>query len=329
MPSHGRWIVVVIASTTAAAIGYFLCASQSTAGGWPGGSSPVGLVLGIAAAFLILFECLLWPRKWPRIRSWRIGRTQTWMRAHIWLGILCVPLVVLHHGLSFNWGGSLTFVLMLLFWGVILSGLFGLYLQQVLPSYMLHALPGETIVSQIPHLSQQMVEDAERLLAKASGVRMGETQNADPTAQEEEVSRHLVVGAVRSVGRVKGKVLETQSTTTNKVERRDATTLQNSFTDTIKLYLLTGNRAGNQLVKTTQAATFFSALRSGVSGEAHSIVDILEESCDTRRQYDQQLRVHRLLHGWMAVHLPLSIALVVLLIAHILSAIRYAGIWPV
>ena len=249
------------------------------------------------------------------------------MIAHIWLGLLTAPLVILHHGLSFEWGGSLTFWLMLLFWGVIISGLVGLYLQQVLPSYMLNALPAESIVSQIPHLSRQMVDDAERMLSRATGTTIGNT--AEVQEADEPGESHVVVGAVRSLGHVQGKVLETQALKVTQVERRDVAKLVTAFEDRVRPYLLSDAKSNGSLRNPTQAATYFSGLRSSVSGEATKVVDSLEELCETRRQFDQQAGVHRLLHGWMIVHLPLSVALMVVLAAHIVSAIRYAGVWPI
>ncbi|MFX7663247.1 hypothetical protein ABTJ72_18785, partial [Acinetobacter baumannii] len=70
---------------------------------WPSGSTAIGFGWGVVAAGIILFEMLLWPRK--LLRSWRIGRVQTWMRAHIWLGLLVLPLALCHSG--FRLGGPL------------------------------------------------------------------------------------------------------------------------------------------------------------------------------------------------------------------------------
>ena len=76
------------------------------------------------------------------------------MRAHIWLGLWAVPLIVLHSGLQL--GGRLSIVLMVLFIVVIISGIFGLLLQQVLPRVMLRRVPAETIYSQIDHVAEQL-----------------------------------------------------------------------------------------------------------------------------------------------------------------------------
>ena len=68
-------------------------------------------------------------------RVWRIGRTKTWMRAHIWLGLLAVPLIGVHAWREL--GGALSATMVVLFAIVIASGIFGLVLQQFLPRMLL------------------------------------------------------------------------------------------------------------------------------------------------------------------------------------------------
>ena len=61
---------------------YILYAVESPAG--PRGGSALGLTFGIAGYALMLYAGLLGARK--KVPTWRIGRAQTWMRGHIWLG---------------------------------------------------------------------------------------------------------------------------------------------------------------------------------------------------------------------------------------------------
>ena len=67
----------------------------------------------------------------------------------------------------------------------------------------------------------------------------------------------------------------------------------------------------------------FRELRSFVDPAAHPVVDTIESLCDQRRQLARQARLHTWLHGWLIVHLPLSVALFVLMIAHIFYALKY------
>src|SRR5262245_15694686 len=104
-------------------------------GRWPGGGSLTGLVLGTLAGLIFLFEIALVAKKTKAFRAarWTLS-TQTWMKAHIWLGLLTVPLVVLHSGGRF--GGTLTTIFVAVFAVVIVSGVWGLALQNLLPKLL-------------------------------------------------------------------------------------------------------------------------------------------------------------------------------------------------
>jgi hypothetical protein len=49
----------------------------------------------------------------------------------------------------------------------------------------------------------------------------------------------------------------------------------------------------------------------------------LETFCDERRQLGEQERLHRLLHGWLLVHVPLSVALLALGLVHAFVSLYY------
>ena len=55
----------------------------------------------------------------------------------------------------------------------------------------------------------------------------------------------------------------------------------------------------------------------------HSSVDDLENICEEKRQLDQQSRLHKVLHGWLLVHIPLSYALLVLGAVHAVMALKF------
>src|SRR6202011_3720157 len=51
-----------------------------------------GLAFGIAGYALMIFEFLLGVRK--KVPIWRVGKAQSWMRGHLWLGLLTLPLIL-------------------------------------------------------------------------------------------------------------------------------------------------------------------------------------------------------------------------------------------
>ena len=90
-----------------------------------------------------------------------IGHVQRWLRAHIWLTLLTIPLILLHSG--FRLGGPMTTLLMALYGIVMVSGIYGLYLQHKLPTMIKERLPAEIVYEQIPNIREQLRASAERL----------------------------------------------------------------------------------------------------------------------------------------------------------------------
>jgi hypothetical protein len=312
---HRGWVGVTLVAFLLASAWYFASAWRSST--WPGGSSLPGLTLGVLGGLIILFEFLLWGRK--KLRVWRIGRAQTWLRAHIWLGLLCVPLLIYHSG--FRFGGALSTVLMILLLIVVVSGIVGLALQQVLPTRMLEAVPAETIYSQIDYVLTQLADEGERLVESVCGPAPGEPVDALPGHEPAAAgTAPLVVGAVRSVGKVQGKVLETRAAP---AAVPDSDPLRTFFTNRVRPYLLHGAAGSSPLASPNRSEVLFAELRVRLDPAAHATVATLEALCTQRRQLDLQARLHAWLHGWLWVHLPLSVALVVIMFVHIWVALKY------
>jgi hypothetical protein len=319
---HRTWFALVVV-TTIGAVAWYIYHGIST-GQLPGGSSAPGLVFGIVGGVIMLFEFLLWPRK--HFRVWRVGMVKTWLRAHIWLGLLTVPLILLHSG--FAWGGQLTTILAWLFIIVIASGIFGLIMQQWLPKLMLNELPAETIVSQIDNVAQNLCIEAEQLVAAICGLEVEEL-SAGRTGKSAEAiwsegqdvavgPRHVTIGAVRQVGNVQGRVLQTQV-----IEQVPGSQpLADAFVEEIAPFLLHGSLQ-SPLADFGKAKNYFQRLSTALDPQTHDAIAVLESYCDQRRQFNRQRRLHRLLHGWLLIHLPLSIVLIVLMFIHVYTALKY------
>src|ERR1700737_1641825 len=110
------------------------------------GGTPLGLIFGTISFAIFIFAALLSLRK--KIPLWRIGTVQRWLRAHIWLTLLTIPLVILHSG--FRLGGPMTTLLIILYVIVMVSGIYGLILQHHIPTIMMERLPAESVYEQIP-----------------------------------------------------------------------------------------------------------------------------------------------------------------------------------
>ena len=78
-----------------------------------------------------------------------------------------------------------------------------------------------------------------------------------------------------------------------------------------------------RLADPERANNAFAALRRLTPLVAHPALQDLEDICDETRQLMRQERLHRWLHGWLLVHIPLSLALILLGAVHAVMALRY------
>ena len=167
--THRKWFaasLVILGVATAAYVPYAVHAPSG-----PRGGSALGLTFGIIGSAFMIFAGLLAGRK--KFPIWRLGRAQTWMRGHLWLGLLSLPIIFFHAG--FRFGGPLTSVLMWLVIIVVVSGLFGAALQHYLPQVMTAQVPGETIFEQIDHIREQLVANGDEAMGAAESAAGEET----------------------------------------------------------------------------------------------------------------------------------------------------------
>src|ERR1700758_3366486 len=157
------WALGSLALLAISAVAYVIYVLQSPAG--PSGGSFMGLVFGVAGFAFMIFAALLGARK--RVPTWRVGRAQAWMRGHLWLGLLSLPLILFHGG--FHFGGTLTRVLMWLLIITVGSGVFGAALQNSIPKKMTADAPLETIYDEIGHVRRQLAVEADRAVEALCG----------------------------------------------------------------------------------------------------------------------------------------------------------------
>ncbi|MCA1651405.1 MAG: hypothetical protein LC753_14385, partial [Acidobacteria bacterium] len=93
--THRSWAVASAAILVASTVLYVPYATRAEA---PSGGSWLGLAYGVAGFAMMVFAGLLAARK--KVPVWRLGRAQTWMRGHLWLGLLSLPLIVFHAGFT-------------------------------------------------------------------------------------------------------------------------------------------------------------------------------------------------------------------------------------
>jgi hypothetical protein len=158
--SHKSWFLATFVLFVGAILLYALVA-WLTPGPLTGGSL-VGMWYGLAGFGLMLFAGALSLLR--RVPSWWwLGSRKAWLKGHIWLGLLSAVLIFCHSG--FRWGGVLEQVLLLLVAVVLVSGVAGLLLQQIVPHLILVRLPREAPYEQIPYLCSVLCANADEVMA--------------------------------------------------------------------------------------------------------------------------------------------------------------------
>lgn len=266
------WIAAVAAATGLSTIAYFWY-SRSIAGSF--GGTALGLTYGVVGTALMVFAGLLGARK--KFPTLRVGRVHLWMRGHIWLGLLSFPIILLHS--AFSMGGGLTSAMTILLIVIILSGIVGVVLQQIIPRMMTEQVPTEVIYEKADDVLQRLVRTAE-----------DRVETLKPEMEIDDSSAYDLV--------------------------------KNFFNADIKPYLIDPHHHG--LLATPHRSTLaFAHVSKLVPEEARRVVDDLRKIVQQRRDLTTQVRLHRILHGWLLVHVPLSAALLIMTVLHAVTALRY------
>lgn len=317
------WALASLAILALSAFVYVLYAFEAPQG--PRGGSAIGLAFGIIGFAFMIFAALLGARK--RVPTWRIGRTQAWMRGHLWLGFLALPMILFHGG--FHLGGTLTRVLMWLLIITVLSGVFGAALQHYIPRVMTTDVPLETIYDEIGRVRTLLREEADRAIESLCG-NLGLSKNSSGEAQRAggftalrtiaasavplRTSAAVSAGASAAVAAAPEIIL---------LSEEESAPLRRLYLNEMRPFLERPKQRGQRLTDTAKASSAFAGLRTLLPAAAHVTLADLEDICDEARQLTRQERLHHWLHGWLLLHIPLSLALILLGAVHAVMALRY------
>jgi hypothetical protein len=280
-----RWIgITVILGVAALAVYGWL--NQ-----WPGGvtgGTTAGLWYGSIGSALMIFAALLSLLR--RVPSWWwIGSRKFWLAGHVWLGLLSGVFILCHSG--FRLGGLLEQVLWVVLALTLLTGVFGLALQQFIPRLITNRVTREAPYEQIPHLCEEMRRKADELVKKIMALDI-------PGSVADLMQSQMGVAAQIRFLEFYGKE--------------------------VKPFLGDEYRRLSLLADPLQAESKFAYWRAlpAFAAVKEPLVD-LEDLCEERRQLAEQGRLHAWLHAWLLVHVPLSALLLVLGAAHAFMALKY------
>jgi len=293
--THRPWLwgcVIGLAIATAIYIPY----NHYTLGGARGGTV-IGIVYGSVGFGFMIFAGLLSLRK--KFPVWRMGRTSTWMRGHLWLGLISYPIILFHSGFSFG-KGTLTWWMMLIFTFVILSGILGAVLQEYMPKMMTQQVPFETIYAEIPRVRGQLLDEADMKVAEVTGITVNES---------------AIAAAAGDTGGVVVTTVQMEEDVRNELTR--------FYDHELRPYLEQAGAGRLPIADRSLSVGMFANVRTRLPEVVHPVVGDLESICEEKRQLDHQMRMHRILHGWLLIHVPLSLALLLMGAVHAVVALRY------
>jgi len=317
------WALASLAILAVPAIAYVIYMLNAPEG--PRGGSTMGLIFGSIGFGFMIFAALLGARK--RVPTWRVGRAQAWMRGHLWLGFLALPIILFHGG--FHFGGTLTRVLMWLLIITVASGVFGAALQHYLPRMMTTDVPFETIYDEIGHVRKLLLEEADRAVESVCGPlglkkssteeirRAGGFTALRPIAASAvplRTSAAVSAGASAAVAAPPEIIL---------LSDEESAPLRRFYLDEMHPFMQSPSQRGTRLGDAAKASNAFAGLRTLMPAAVHATLADLEDMCDVARQLSLQERLHRWLHAWLLLHVPLSLALILLGAIHAVMALRY------
>lgn len=268
------------------------------------GGTRLGLLFGTLAFLIFIFAALLGARKKKPL--WRIGRVETWLKAHIWLTLLTIPLVGFHCG--WHWGSPHTTWALLLYIVVMASGIFGMAMQQFMPTLMKERLPREVVYEQIPNIRKRILESLDELKKDCT----------PPDPSQLTGKEKAPVGRASLIGQA----------TVPPEDLKSATEIREFIQSDAESYLIAKRGAGHRLAEQRESDSAFRLLKLGVTPHWSPRVDELQTWCDERRRMDLQTKLQHWLHGWLLIHVPFSMLLIVVTLWHAIVAVRLFIVQP-
>jgi hypothetical protein len=198
------------------------------------------------------------------------------------------------------------------------SGVYGAVLQNSIPKKMTAEIPLETIYDEISHVRGLLREEADRAVESLCGnvglvkASTGEEQRAGgftalrpiaASATPLRTSAAVSAGASAAVAPAAEILL---------LSENESAPLRKFYIEEMRPF-----------PDDARASSVFASLRTLLPAAAHGTLSDLEDICGEARQLLRQERLHRWLHGWLLLHIPLSLALILLGAIHAVMALRY------
>jgi hypothetical protein len=260
----------------------------------PSGNTWQGYTLGGVATALIIWLTLLGVR---RRRYGGANRVEAWVSAHVYLGIAVFFIALLHAAFQVGWNvHTATFVLMII---VIVSGILGTSFYLLVPRQLAAMRQGA---------SMQTLADEVSALNDACLDRAASCAPATALAVRSSIERTVIGGGVMDQLLARDRSTYLGVPPGSEGDAGAARQIPNA--DQQPMLQLVARLAPN-------------AIRVDEAAALQDLVSLIARRQAVLRRMRGSIRLQGLLQAWLLVHVPVSIALLFALAAHILVVFLY------
>lgn len=305
--NHIRWVIVASVAGIAA-MAVFVSYWEPEVG-VRSGSVP-SMWLAIAGSLLMVFSALLGLRRRRRYAGRRLGSLRLWLTLHIWMGLLGFFLVGLHT--NGRLGGLLETALVALVGIVVLTGVYGWCAQSIVPKLITQEVRLETFREQHVDRCLQMREDADKVVAKLCQI------------SDSQLMACVESGAGSTLPSLADAAADSVEQNIASEVGQGRAALLAFYLDRVRPMLAPpfSNRLTLPRPDLVRSAFAAQRVRLNVGPELKDALNVLEEYCQTRLQYERQLTLYFWMYGWLPIHILATVAGVILLLLHVWSALR-------
>ncbi|MCP5419978.1 MAG: hypothetical protein H6970_07510 [Gammaproteobacteria bacterium] len=288
----------------------------------PNGGTWLGYTLGTIGALLIFW--LLWFGVRKRKYRSGSGMVSGWLSGHVYLGIALLLVATLHCAFQFGWNlHTLAYTLMVL---VILSGFYGVFAYIYFPSRLMDnggGLSDEAMLTEIAELDGECLAVADKIGDKAHQTML---RSIESTVIGGGLWQQLTATSPRRV--------QMEAAESKLIDLRNE--LEEEHTRVMRT--LTSLRVQAQIQQQAQQpanpegsdrTTLFMVDQLAATGSGDKVLavrqllDLLSRKKALTARLQRAVQYQALLRFWLIVHVPLSIALLAALLAHIVAVFIY------
>ncbi len=252
--------------------------------GVPSGGTFLGYTYGIIATALILY--LMWFGVRKRSFYAKATTLRGTLAAHVWIGIALIFLVPLHCGFQFGWNvHTLAYALML---AVILSGVWGVVMYVRMPGQILSQRGGGSI----PELGEQIQAVSSDVMKVVFGTQASKEMEATQMQAMKSAKFHQLVKDIDF-----------------------------PFQPRLLSCLWGRNPA---ILDKKRIAELLVQLPKGEQEAGLKVISLVNKKRELVSRIQDEARALVWVRLWLYLHLPLSCAMMVALVVHIISVFYYS-----